>query len=200
MTFRRFEIACLLSFPLYGATLLLRALPAEPARLALAILLGVLGADFISGLSHWAFDTWFSPETPVIGRAFVRTFREHHVDPMAICRHDFVETNGSNALAGAIFVTVGHLATNHFVQLVWLFTSVFLSVTSQIHKWAHAERVPRPVAWLQRLHLILPRDGHAHHHAAPFCRAYCITVGWLNGALERVRFFRALEHVIHALS
>ena len=57
---------------------------------------------------------------------------------------------------------------------------------------------PRWVDLLQRLNLVLPPDHHAVHHSAPFAKYYCITVGWLNEPLHRLRFFQTLEWVITA--
>jgi ubiquitin-conjugating enzyme E2 variant len=56
------------------------------------------------------------------------------------------------------------------------------------------------VGWLQRAGLILPRDHHSVHHAAPFAKYYCITVGWLNEPLHRIAFFPALERAVTAIT
>jgi ubiquitin-conjugating enzyme E2 variant len=201
--FRLLEITSVIAFPIATLWLVARTWTdlARPAFVLLAIVTGFLLADFISGFFHWFFDTWFSPETPFIGKAFVRTFREHHVDPTAITRHDFVETNGSNILAGGVLVAVGHWfaeAEGAFAAVALLFAGLFMSITSQVHKWAHSERVPKLVRLLQCARVILTRAGHAVHHKAPFDRAYCITSGVLNSTLHYTRFFRFLEWLISA--
>ncbi|MBX3188134.1 MAG: fatty acid desaturase family protein [Labilithrix sp.] len=174
----------------------------------LAALLGILLADFLSGLIHWAFDTWGSVDTPLFGRLAIRTFRHHHVDATAITRHDFVETNGHNfglafpfALSGALYLDP-ETATlfDVFVGMALISTVVFVSSTSQVHKWAHMKSPPRLVQLLQRARLVLSPEHHALHHSAPYNKNYCITVGWMNGVLRVLRFFETLERVISSLT
>ena len=52
---------------------------------ALAIPMGVLGGDLVSGVVHWAADTYCSEDTPVVGPSLVKPFRLHHVYPRRNC-------------------------------------------------------------------------------------------------------------------
>jgi ubiquitin-conjugating enzyme E2 variant len=146
-------------------------------------------------------DTWGSTEMPVLGKAFIRPFREHHVDEKAITRHDFVETNGNNCLV-SLPVALLAVALPHSSP-GWVFISAFLGAmifwvmaTNQFHKWSHLEQPPALIGFLQRTHLVLPPDHHQIHHTAPFNKYYCITVGWMNKPLAMIGFFPTLERVI----
>ncbi len=172
----------------------------------LALFVGLLLADFLSGFIHWGCDSWGSPDMPILGPLAIRTFREHHVDQESITRHDFVETNGHNfALSllvsgsGLAFVDLKTLGS-WFLGMTLLSGACCVTITSQVHKWAHMKKPPRVIAGLQRARLILSRRHHAVHHSAPFSRNYCITAGWLNGPLRAIRFFETLERLITALT
>lgn len=174
----------------------------------LALLIGILAADFVSGFAHWAFDSWGSLDTPLLGKLAIRTFREHHVDQKAITRHDFIETNGHNfglsafaSGAGILVVRAEHPTFGTtFGGMCICAMALFVALTSQIHKWSHQEKPSAPIRFLQRLHLILTPEHHAIHHAPPYDKNYCITMGWMNGPLRAIRFFSTLERVITSLT
>src|SRR5712691_8399398 len=169
-----------------------------------AFMSGFVLADFISGFVHWAADTWGTPEWPLIGRTLIRPFREHHVDEKEITRHDFVETNGNNCFISIVPTVAAALlpsGTGWFFAAALTFAMTFaIFGTNQFHKWAHMDQPPQAVRTLQRAGLILPPDHHAVHHSAPYAKYYCITVGWLNEALFRLRFFQSMEIAISAVT
>jgi hypothetical protein len=207
---RAVELAGMILFAGLMAGLVLRLRPCLEglaAWLLAVVLLAYVAADFVSGLFHWIADTWGTPETPVVGRVFVRPFREHHLDECAITRHDFIEVNGANCL-----ISIPVAAGTHFIPfttaqprlallaaycgsfLFWIFT------TNQFHKWAHMERPPRVARCLQRWRLILPPEHHQVHHVAPHDKYYCITAGWWNEPLQRLGLFPALERLVSTLT
>jgi hypothetical protein len=147
------------------------------------LVLAWIAADLLSGVAHWAFDSFGSVRTPLVGPAFIRPFREHHVDPVAMTKHDFVETNGASCLACApLLVAALYVAPTWQGFLVFLCLGIL--VTNQCHKWAHMARVPSPVLFLQKMNLILKAEKHMLHHTAPFATHYCTASGWLNPVLN----------------
>jgi hypothetical protein len=169
-------------------------------------LLGVVAADFFSGVVHWFGDSFFREESPVIGPMLIAPFREHHRDPEAITRHGLLELHGNSCVpvGGALLLALvfmpGTWSPLWLLLYVWLlFFALGASATNQFHVWAHRKRVPAVALALQRHRLILTADEHRLHHSGTFRRSYCITTGWLNPILDRIAFFPRLEHGIRAV-
>ncbi len=165
--------------------------------LGLAVL-GYLAADFFSGFVHFMGDSFFHESTPIIGNAFISPFREHHTDPEAITRHDFVETNGNNCLASILILPIAFLLLPLY-PLVSAFIFFFLLsifATNQFHKWAHQKHPNQTVQVLQKLGLILSPKRHVLHHTPPYHSDFCITVGWLNPVLNRLKFFPTAHRIL----
>ncbi|KAK9510682.1 hypothetical protein O3M35_005418 [Rhynocoris fuscipes] len=168
---------------------------------------GIISADFISGLVHWGADTWGSVDLPFIGKHYLRPFREHHIDPTSITRHDFIETNADNfmmtipALAyllwGFMSLPTSQVQKTFPFRCYLSLLAIFVALTNQIHKWSHTYfGLPKWVVFLQNIHLILPRTHHRYHHVAPHETYYCITTGWLNYPLEVFKFWPNLESIV----
>lgn len=176
-----------------------------------AALAGICSADFVSGVVHWGADTWGTVEFPILGAALLRPFREHHIDPTSICRHDFIETNADcfTVCAPVIGYSVfkfftyspEQIAATYNFEMYLFFLACFVTMTNEFHKWSHTYfGLPRWITTLQDYHVILPRIHHRQHHVSPHEINYCITTGWLNRPLEAINFWRNSEYVITKLT
>lgn len=210
MTIRVLEMASVVAFAAVCGALALRlsSLPWEQPRvlaMCAGAVLGYLLADIVSGLVHWFCDTFFHDDTPLIGRAFIHPFREHHSDPLGITRHGFFEVNGNNCLALLPLVTAvlllgeprqGEAVPALFVQSTVLAFALVTFATNQFHKWAHQERPVPAVRWLQATGLILSPAHHGRHHSQPYRQAYCITAGWLDPVLDGTHILERIERLL----
>jgi len=74
---------------------------------------------------------------------FLRPFREHHIDPTSITRHDFIETNGDNFM---VAIPVLSKLTWDFLMLsememqqrfvwtcYWFLLAIFVAMTNQVN-------------------------------------------------------------------
>jgi ubiquitin-conjugating enzyme E2 variant len=158
--------------------------------IAAVVVAAYAAADLASGVVHFLLDNFGSPETPVIGQKFVKPFRDHHIDPMAMTRGDFIAVNADNVfvclpvIVPAFFFldTSRHPYAGVFV--VGLVSGVIM--TNQLHKWAHMPTVPRLVAAAQRRGIVLSKQHHSIHHSGKYDRNYCITWGRLDVLLNRL--------------
>lgn len=155
-------------------------------------------ADFITGLLHWAEDTWLAPgKSELLDRWVVRDNIDHHRMPGTIRAGHYWQTNRvciSAAVAIALALLLFHVHAWQAYLILFLG-----SQSNQIHMWAHSSRVPRWVALLQRAGILQSRNQHAKHHKSPYAINFCTMTDYLNPALETVAFWRRMESLLVAL-
>ena len=200
--------ASVLAFgPVFAATVIWSGIVLWQANLAWAMLillpLGLLSSDFTSGLFHWFFDNYGSTKTPVFGPT-IELFRVHHDLPHDICNSNFTFTVGHVCLWSVPMVAahLGLLAmgVTHPLFAAWtaFFTTahLFLILTNQFHKWAHLSVKTPFITWLQSHKWVLNTPHHEVHHTPPYETYYCITTGWMNPILYKIKFFPRMEALL----
>jgi len=194
---RIFEIISVGAFIAFAGGLIYRVVAEVAGRfswqiallIVLLIVVAYAVADLASGVVHFLLDNFGSPDTPVIGQKFVKPFRDHHTDPMAMTHGDFIAVNADNVFVCLpVLIPVFFLLdiTKHpfiGVFLVALVSGVIM--TNQLHKWAHMPTVPRLVAAAQRSGVVLSKEHHSVHHSGGYDSNYCITWGHLDVLLNR---------------
>ncbi len=195
---RVLELASLTAFVVLAALVLVRVGRAlgdgVDGGQALAMVVGgvlaLMVGDLASGIVHFLFDQFGSPETPIIGQKFVKPFRDHHDDPVAMTKGDFIAVNSDNLLVSlpvlALALTVVDVRRHPAIGVFVVVLVAVVAMTNQIHKWSHTPTVPRAVAFAQRHGLILTIPHHDGHHRAPYDRHYCIALGRMDWLLDPI--------------
>ncbi len=170
--------------------------------LAIAVLAGLFLADFLSGLLHWAFDTWFDQRMASIARMVV-VVREHHIYPQNIFRYRFRDECGPVSWASLFFtapvygvVTTGTSEPGvvAFASVVTcLVISVCMVLMLQCHKLGHRATRSKVLRALQWSHLLMSYRHHSQHHRGKRDVRYCLINGWADVVLDGIGFWRWVE-------
>ena len=152
--------------------------------------------DFVSGVVHWAEDSYGTENTPVIGRWIVGPNLLHHRNGSEFVRESWIASSWDLALVGAAILAAAGLAG----VLTWhvgLF-AVLGANANQIHKWNHMRNssVPLAIRVLRRLCLLQSPRHHAQHHRGTKDSHYCVITMALNPLLDCVGFWRRLEKML----
>lgn len=176
--------------------------------LLLAFAVSTFAADLVSGLLHWAFDTWFSPRSRLFKRMVV-IVREHHVRPHEILSFRFATDAGVLSWFGALGAFALLLATRPLTSsdslvcglaLSAMVFSVDVTLMFEYHKWGHRRQRGPLVRIAQRLGLLLSPDHHLQHHRGAHDSHYCLVNGMADRTLGSLGLFRGLERVITAVT
>lgn len=176
---------------------------------ALSVLTAMYSADLVSGLLHWAFDTWFD-ETNVSVRRMVRIVREHHIYPQKIFNYrvhqevGLMSWFGLLGLAPAFLTHIARTKSERTFQpgllAAGLVYSLLITFSLELHKQGHRFRRGRLIRILQAAHVMLSPEHHMKHHACEHDGYYCLVNGIGDVTLGRFGFFRFLESAITALT
>nr|UDV78663.1 fatty acid desaturase 4.1 [Perilla frutescens] len=164
----------------------------------LAAMAAYLVADLGAGIYHWAIDNYGSAQTPIFGSQ-IEGFQGHHQQPWLITKTQLANKLHITAAAVTVAAIPINVLCNEPVLL--LFVGVFsacIIFSQQFHAWAHTPKgkLPPLVVALQDAGIILRQAEHAAHHRPPFNSNYCIVSGIWNRALDKSKFFLALEVVV----
>ena len=157
------------------------------------ILLCVLIADFLSGLFHWAEDSYGKPEWPIIGKSIIAPNLLHHDQPRAMLVNSWYRSADVQILM-ALWSSLVLLITGLLTWWVVLVLAVVVNA-NELHKWAHRTKAEngRFITWLQDHGLIQSRAHHGRHHGGARNSHYCTVTPWLNPLLDRGGFWRGIE-------
>ena len=119
-----------------------------------------------------------------------RAFQDHHDVPDEVGLWTVRRSVGTTGMMILIPMTVLAFAQPHFMLAAG--AAVFLMgilFATQTHRWAHAppDHIPRWVAALQKVHLMIPNEAHAVHHDN-LDRSWGIFNGWSNGLLDHLGY------------
>lgn len=159
------------------------------------LFLTLIAIDFVSGLVHWAEDTFWTEDTPVVGDWVVKPNVVHHEHPRAFLEKSWWASSWDLLLASSL-IGLTFWLFNAFSVYVAIFCIIGANA-NQLHKYGHvsARDTPKVIRWLQKMKIIQDAKHHSGHHTGDKNTAYCVVTPWFNPILDYIGFWRGLERL-----
>jgi plasmanylethanolamine desaturase len=167
---------------------------------AIEVVLRIIGciyaADFFTGFIHWLEDTFWTEETPVIGKWLIQPNELHHKKPTAFLAKSWWQSSYDALLIGLIILGIA-LWTGYLNWELGLFIGISISAC-QIHKYAHIPpgRLPAFIRLLQKFRIIQDCSHHVKHHMKESNTNYCLITPFLNPVLGKTHFWQLMEFIL----
>jgi ubiquitin-conjugating enzyme E2 variant len=159
-------------------------------------ILAILAADLFTGFVHWMEDTFWTEETPLIGKWLIQPNELHHRKPTAFLEKNWWQSS-YDAVITALLILVAAYLLNQLNFMVWVFALTGCCAT-QIHKYSHQpkSRLPGVIRMLQKIRIIQDNRHHAKHHVGKKDTYYCLITPVLNPLLDRVHFWIVMQKIL----
>lgn len=156
-----------------------------------SVVLGLLIADFFSGVLHFVEDQQLLPDYEWINKEIIEPNLLHHEKPMAFTEGSFWFRNNSTIFAASAVAAPLLLL---FGPQLWLLVAWFVgAMTNQIHYYAHTRATaPQAIKIMQDMGVLQHRSQHNRHHKYPHDSNFCIVTNWLNPILDTAGFWKAI--------
>jgi hypothetical protein len=168
----------------------------------LQIILGFLFADLITGAFHWFEDCYldYCIDLPIIGE-IAKDNELHHYFPRSMLAYSYTDNIKTTLPAIIIFLIILYL-TNKTVlfeyQYFFITFSFFCIFSNVIHRFSHMRKCEKN-SLLKILHktgILCSSEQHKEHHHLSN-EKYCVITEFNNYYLDKINFWRGLEHGIY---
>ena len=158
----------------------------------------VLLVDVVAGIAHWAEDTFWTEDSFIAGRLFIRPSIVHHTKGG---ENAFLNKHWMQSSRGLLIAAPTLLLSAWLLDILTWQVALFLvagACSQQVHRFSHTPtvRTPRLIQMLQRHGLIQTPGGHWKHHRGAGNTHYCVMTPYTNPLLDRIGFWRMLERAL----
>ena len=163
---------------------------------SLRVIITILGADLFTGFIHWLEDTFWTEETPFIGKWLIQPNELHHRKPSAFLAKNWWQSCYDAVLVGVMILLIADLLHRLNWEL-WLFVLVSINAT-QVHKFSHRAQTKLPpiIRFMQKIRIIQNSRHHVKHHIGDNNSHYCLITPVLNPILDRTHFWKFMEFML----
>jgi ubiquitin-conjugating enzyme E2 variant len=163
------------------------------------ILLCFYAADFFTGFIHWLEDSFWSENTPVLGKWIIQPNELHHRKPTSFLAKNWWQSSYDAVIIGIIILVIAFLS-KHLGWEIVLFVLFSISAC-QIHKYSHqpVSRLSLAVRFLQKARIIQDSSHHVKHHTGEKNTNYCLISPLLNPVLHKIHFWEFMGFILRPL-